>query len=603
MPLALELAASWVDTLSLEDILSEIQVSNDFLRTEWRDIPQRQRSIRAVFDSSWERLSQEEQTVFSRLSNFRGGFTRPAARFVATREVEKNVFLDLLSRLVRKSFLRFDPAKNRYQVHELLRQYGEAKLSEDSAHEAEVRERHSRYFCDWLAGREGDLRSARQNIVIKEIKNESENLRTACFWAAAHKQVSRLFQTVNPLGYFYQLSGDFQTGKFAFQQLTEHMSDFDRIPPPKVEIAQQVLVRIYIWQGTLCGILGDELESKSLVDKSLAILDGLNSAGLDTRLERAQALWQRGWQQVNTNPRAAEQYFVQSKDLYQEIGDRWGMVDALGGLGRTYRNMYAYQEAQGVMTQRLDLSRDIGNQWEYSDSLIVLGQLAQAQGRSNEAVRLIIQGLSMTSKYNPIGIAVGLSLFGYALACSGEFSEAESRISEGIGIFQELGARKESLFHMLGLDWINLHLGKYQRVQERALKALDQVRQLAHKRAIVIALENLGMIALAEKDYGEAQERFQESITEFRQLVRSPDEGGSEACLGLALRGLGCRAKVWNYLKSGLRWAVEKHQFYPLVNALSGIALMQADEGEYERALELYTLALKHPFVANSRWF
>ena len=151
MPLALELAASWVDTLSLKDILSEIQVSNDILQTEWRDIPQRQRSIRAVFDSSWKRLSQEEQLVFSRLSAFRGGFTRDAARFVALKEVEKNVFLKLLSRLVRKSFMRFNPAKNRYQVHELLRQYGEAKLSEDSAHEAEVRERHSRYFCDWLA--------------------------------------------------------------------------------------------------------------------------------------------------------------------------------------------------------------------------------------------------------------------------------------------------------------------------------------------------------------------------------------------------------------------------------------------------------------------
>jgi DNA-binding SARP family transcriptional activator len=603
MPLALELAASWVDTLSLEDIFSEIQVSDVILRTEWRDIPQRQRSIRAVFDSSWERLSQEEQTVFSRLSVFRGGFTREAARFVAKREVEKSDFLKLLSRLVRKSFLRFDPAKNRYQVHELLRQYGEAKLSEDSAHETEVKDRHSHYFCEWLAGREGGLRSARQNIVMKEIKNESENIRTACFWAAAHEQVSRLFQTVNPLGYFYRLSGNYQTGKITFQKLSENMADFVRIPPMDVEAAKQVLARIYIWESFYCGILGDRKEGKALVDKSLAILDGLNSAGLDTRLERAQAFWQRGWQQVNTNPRAAEQYFAQSRDLYQEIDDRWGMVDVLGGLGRAYRNMYAYQEAQGVITKSLELSRDIGNQEKYSDSLKVLGHLAQVQGRSDEAVRLIGQGLSMTPKYHPTGISIGLCGLGYALACGGEFSEAEMRMSEGISIFQELGSRKETLFYMLSLDWIYLHMGKYQEVHERALGALDQARQLAHRRAIIIALENLGMIALAEKDYGEAQERFQESITEFRQLVSSPDEGGSEACLGLALRGLGCRAKAWNNLKAGLGWAVEKHHFFSLVNALSGIALMLADDGEFERALELYTLALKHPFVANSRWF
>jgi predicted ATPase/DNA-binding SARP family transcriptional activator len=603
MPLALELAASWVDTLSLEDILSEIQVSNDFLRTEWSDIPQRQRSIRAVFDSSWERLSQEEQTVFSRFSVFRGGFTREAAHFVAMKEMDKTVFLKLLSRLVRKSFLRFDPAKKRYQVHELLRQYGEAKLSKDSTQETEVRDRHSRYFCDWLTQREEVFKSASENIAIKEIKNESENLRTACLWAAAYKQVSRLFQTVIPLGYYYQLFGYFQTGKITFQYLSEHMADFDIIPPPKVEIAQQVLARIYIWQGNFCGILGDRTECKILVDKSLVILDGLNSAGLDTRLERAQAFLVLGYTQYNSNPQTAEQYFCQSRDLYQEIGDRWGLVRALTGLGRAYRNMYAYQEAHDVITQNLDLSRDIGNQEGYSDSLMMLGYIAQIQGRSDEAVRLRNQGLSMTPKYNPIGIALGMCGLGYALACSGEFSGAETRISNGLGIFQELGTRREYFFNIIGLNWINLHTGKYQEVLERGLDALDQARQLSHRRAIVAALENLGMIALTRKDYGEAQERFQESINEFRQLGRNPDEGGSVACLGLALRGMGYRTEAWNYLKAGLGWAVEEYQFYPLMNALSGIALMLSDEGEYERALELYTLALKHPYVANSCWF
>jgi len=603
MPLALELAASWVDTLSLGDIFSEIQVNNDILRTEWRDIPSRQRSIRAVFDSSYVRLNQEEQIIFSRLSVFRGGFARDAAHFVVMREVEKSVFLILLSRLVRKSFLRFDPAKNRYQIHELLRQYGEAKFSQDSAYKKEVKDRHSRYFCDWLAQREEGLKSARQSIVFKEIKNESENLRTACFWAAANKKFSQLLPAINPLGYYYQLSGEFQLGKITFQQLEEDLSDFDRIPPPMVEVAKQVLARIYIWQGNFCGILGDDLESKTLVDKSIVQLDSLDSAGLDTRLERAHAFFVLGSTQYNSDPQKAEQFFAQSRDLYQVIGDQWGMVGALGGLGRAYRIMFAYQKAQAVISQSLELSRTTGHLIGHSDSLKVLGHLANLQGRADEAVHLKSEGLSKTPKYYPIGIAVGLYGLGYALACGGEFFEAERRISEGLGIFQELGTRKDYFFHMVSLDWINLHMGKYQEVHERALKNLDLVKQIAHRGAIVVALENIGMIALVEKDYGEAQVRFQESVTEFRKLIRSPDAGGSEACLGLALRGLEYRTEAWKYLKAGLGWAVEKHHFYSLVNALSGIALMLADDGELERALELYTLALKHPFVANSHWF
>jgi hypothetical protein len=66
---------------------------------------------------------------------------------------------------------------------------------------------------------------------------------------------------------------------------------------------------------------------------------------------------------------------------------------------------------------------------------------------------------------------------------------------------------------------------------------------------------------------------------------------------------LGNRSEAWSYLKAGLRWALDKRHFYYLIDALTGIALMLADDGEFERALELYTLVLKHPYATNSRWF
>src|SRR6185369_13037240 len=79
MPLGIELAAGWVDVLSLEQIAAEIQKGIDILETEMRDVPERQRSIRATFNQTWERLTQDEQAVFMRLSIFRGGFTFKAA--------------------------------------------------------------------------------------------------------------------------------------------------------------------------------------------------------------------------------------------------------------------------------------------------------------------------------------------------------------------------------------------------------------------------------------------------------------------------------------------------------------------------------------------
>src|SRR5690606_29922235 len=76
MPLGLELAASWVDILSLPDIADEIDSSLDLLETDMRNVPQRHRSIRAVFDYSWQQLSQAEQSVFAQFAVFRGGFSR-----------------------------------------------------------------------------------------------------------------------------------------------------------------------------------------------------------------------------------------------------------------------------------------------------------------------------------------------------------------------------------------------------------------------------------------------------------------------------------------------------------------------------------------------
>ncbi len=144
MPLALELAASWVDTLSLMDIAAELQRGLDLLETELRDVPQRQRSVRATFDYSWQKLDEKEQSVFAQLSIFRGGFTRPAAQAVT------GATLRQLSRLVNKSFIQFNKQRDRYQIHELLRQYGAERLSRDSELERAVYDRHSTYYCQAL---------------------------------------------------------------------------------------------------------------------------------------------------------------------------------------------------------------------------------------------------------------------------------------------------------------------------------------------------------------------------------------------------------------------------------------------------------------------
>lgn len=121
IPLAIELAATWLKTLAIEDVAREIQQNFDFLATKQRDVEERHRSIQAVFEYSWNLLTPEEQRTFRRLSVFRGQFGFAAAEQVAGASIH------ILSELVGKSLLQ-QHANGLYEIHNLLLEYAARKL-------------------------------------------------------------------------------------------------------------------------------------------------------------------------------------------------------------------------------------------------------------------------------------------------------------------------------------------------------------------------------------------------------------------------------------------------------------------------------------------
>jgi hypothetical protein len=165
--------ASWTRTLSCR-IAAEIERGLDFLATTLRDFPERHRSMQAVFAHSWEMLAEDERAVFRRLAVFRGGFLREAAG-------QAGASLRTLSALVDKSFVRVDGA-GRYDIQELLRQYGEAQLAAAGEVDA-VRDAHSAYYLRFVAELEADIKGRNQKGALNEIEAEFENVRAAWYRA------------------------------------------------------------------------------------------------------------------------------------------------------------------------------------------------------------------------------------------------------------------------------------------------------------------------------------------------------------------------------------------------------------------------------------
>ena len=113
----------------------------------------------------------------------------------------------------------------------------------------------------------------------------------------------------------------------------------------------------------------------------------------------------------------------------------------------------------------------------------------------------------------------------------------------------------------------------------------------------------LGMVALAQEAYAEAHKLLRESISLLREVGHRENLDCALAAQGYAARGLGQLPQAGQHLYEALQTAAEIQVFIPLRGVLHPIALLLADQGEKERAVELYTFASRYPFVANSRWF
>jgi hypothetical protein len=127
VPLAIELAATWLRTLSCEDTLQELRANLRLLRTNAPDVPDRHRSLQIVFDHAWHLLSADERRVLRRLSVFHGEFGLAAARQVA------GASLEVLASLVNHSLVQ-KTTHGTYRIHNLLRQYAEEKLRTRAEH-------------------------------------------------------------------------------------------------------------------------------------------------------------------------------------------------------------------------------------------------------------------------------------------------------------------------------------------------------------------------------------------------------------------------------------------------------------------------------------
>lgn len=179
LPLAIRLAAAWTRSLPCPDIAVEIRRSLDILTS--RNGPRkddRQSSVRAVFEQSWNQLAPTDREIFSRLSIFHGGFERAAAEAVCGATAEA------LARMVDQSLLRMSN-EGRYDMHDLLSQFGAEKIKQSGEEEA-IHRRHFDWYCAKAEQNEQALHGDGSLNAFIWLIREAPNLREALVWGQAN---------------------------------------------------------------------------------------------------------------------------------------------------------------------------------------------------------------------------------------------------------------------------------------------------------------------------------------------------------------------------------------------------------------------------------
>jgi predicted ATPase/transcriptional regulator with XRE-family HTH domain len=502
MPLGIELAAAWVRTLSCEDIAGEIERDLDFLKTSMRDFPARHRSMRLIFDHSWRLLSNAEQEVLLRLSVFQGGFTRKGAEVVAGANIPT------LSALVTKSLVRRNAA-DRYDLHELIRQYASERFADQPAEKAQTQELHGFFYLTSFSDEDMGLRSFTQGEAIARLTTEMDNFRTAWHWAVSHGEFSIIERTLRAFATFFDNRGWFQEGLELLDQARIALENrFKDSAPDRNELL--VLGHLLTCGGLLTFRISQNDQAQAMLEQSIDILRSLDVPGVlvesVTFLGIVMAL--------KGDIAQALELFREGLKIAKKIGDRWFaalcftekismmMMSGKGenayvqlqsavkdwrsigdprftGFGLNLLSLSAYRlerfdEARLALEESIVLNSSVGDRWGLGSAYRGLGLVAQAQSHHEQALEAFHKSRDILTDLGARwDLARVLSEMGSSVFALGRDAEAEAIWREALRLSLETQGTHIGLEALAGYAGLQAKRGYIEQAIEISIFVID----------------------------------------------------------------------------------------------------------------------------------
>jgi predicted ATPase/DNA-binding CsgD family transcriptional regulator len=378
IPLALELAAARVRSLSPERIAVALDDRFLLLAGQRRGVVPRQRTLRASVHWSHELLASEERVLFRRLGIFAGGFGTDAAdAVVAFDPLSDRSILEVLTRLVDKSLVHLDDS-GRYRLLETIRQYALDRLA-DAGETEELQERHLAWAGNLARTLESEATDAHP-AALDELEAEHANLRAALDWAAAAGRHEDALEIVGSLAFFWAQHGHYR----------EAASWESRLLEGSGATAGQAVARAR-WGCAYVRLYGGDDSAYERAQVGLTEAKAIGDASTAAR-----CLHTMGGALLLTDPILARRHFVQATELADVAQDEWCLADALQMIGYTHLAEGDHRLAVPFLEKAFPICDRRGNQfqrgWHHGGMAWAAAQRGQMPIAESEIRRAIEMG-------------------------------------------------------------------------------------------------------------------------------------------------------------------------------------------------------------------
>ncbi|MCE7988095.1 MAG: NACHT domain-containing protein [Caldilinea sp. CFX5] len=545
LPLAIELAASHSKLLSPQAILARLQDRFKLLRSNVRDLPDRQRTLRAAIDWSYDLLTPDEQTLFRRLAVFVGGRTLEAIEAVCNPQDHPEIpqlaidVLDGLTALMDKSLLyqtEGSDGEPRFLMLVTIYEYAVERLVESDEHDA-ITQKHARYYLRLVESSELALRSTNQLWWLNRLEVEHTNFQSALQWALEQADPTLALQLGSVLWRFWEVRGYLAEGRIWLQRILQKAGG----PPP-------LQAKVLIGVGALARAQGD-------YEEAIAHLEG-------------------------------------ALHLWQTLNDQIGISNALTHLGRVLSAQGQYNQAVALLEQGLALRRAVGDQRRIADSLLYIGIATKVLGNYARAQTLFEESLAIRQALaDQQGIAESLESLGSLAYDQNNLDRALHFFEQCLTLRKRLGDKPNIAHSINSVGRVAHTRGDYAKARQLFTESLTLHQEMGNKHGIANALNNLGCVAADENDLPQAYHYFQQSYNYFAEQSNKYGIALTLNNLALTNRMKGNLGQAQAQYRQALLLNQELGNLQRTAEVLTGIGTVAGIQGELEKAARLFGFA------------